>query len=157
MKTILIVVGKTTDARMQQLEEEYIKRVNHYMPFEMEVIPKLKNTATLSEDQQKVQEMLLIKKRLMPGDTIVLLDEHGKEPRSVELAAWFKKKQNVVSKRLVFIVGGPYGFHEELYRMAQEKLSLSRLTFSHQMIRMLFCEQVYRAMTILSGEPYHHE
>ncbi len=157
MKTQLIVVGKTTDVHMDALEQEYIRRIVHYMPFEMEVIPKLKNAARMSEPQQKEQEMLLIKKRLQPGDYLVLLDEHGFEPRSVELAEWFRKKQQVVGKRLVFLVGGPYGFHEELYRIAHEKLSLSRLTLSHQMIRMVFCEQVYRAMTILSGEPYHHE
>ncbi len=157
MKTTLIVVGKTTDPRLESLEQEYIGRIGHYMPFGMEVIPKLKNAAKMSEDQQKEQEMLLIKNRLQPGDHIVLLDEHGKEPRSVELARWFDKKLQTIGKRLVFIIGGPYGFHDDIRRMANEKLSLSQLTFSHQMVRMIFCEQVYRAMTILNGEPYHHE
>ncbi len=157
MKTTLIVVGKTTDAHIQALTDDYVKRIGHYMPFDIDVIPKLKNAATLSEAQQKEQEMLLIKKRMQPGDVLVLLDEHGKELRSIELAQWFHRKQQVVSKRLVLLIGGPYGFHEEVYRMASEKLSLSKLTFSHQMIRMILCEQIYRAMTILSGEPYHHE
>lgn len=157
MKTTLLVVGKTTDAHIEALTNDYIKRIEHYMPFEMEVIPKLKNTATLSEAQQKEQETLLIKKRLQPGDVLVLLDEHGKELRSIELANWFDRKKHVVNKRLVLLIGGPYGFHEEIYNMASEKLSLSKLTFSHQMIRMILCEQIYRAMTILNGEPYHHE
>lgn len=157
MKTTLLVVGKTTDAHIEALTNDYIKRIEHYMPFEMEVIPKLKNTATLSEAQQKEQETLLIKKRLQPGDVLVLLDEHGKELRSIELANWFDRKKHVVNKRLVLLIGGPYGFHEDIYKMANEKLSLSKLTFSHQMIRMILCEQIYRAMTILNGEPYHHE
>lgn len=157
MKTVLLVVGKTTDAHIEALTNDYIKRIEHYMPFEMEVIPKLKNTATLSEAQQKEQETLLIKKRLQPGDVLVLLDEHGKELRSIELANWFDRKKHAVNKRLVLLIGGPYGFHEEIYNMANEKLSLSKLTFSHQMIRMILCEQIYRAMTILNGEPYHHE
>ncbi|MDY5632228.1 MAG: 23S rRNA (pseudouridine(1915)-N(3))-methyltransferase RlmH [Bacteroidaceae bacterium] len=157
MKTTLLVVGKTTDAHIEALTNDYIKRIEHYMPFEMEVIPKLKNTATLSEAQQKEQETLLIKKRLQPGDVLVLLDEHGKELRSIELANWFDRKKHAVNKRLVLLIGGPYGFHEEIYNMANEKLSLSKLTFSHQMIRMILCEQIYRAMTILNGEPYHHE
>ncbi|MDD7303717.1 MAG: 23S rRNA (pseudouridine(1915)-N(3))-methyltransferase RlmH [Prevotellaceae bacterium] len=139
------------------MTNDYIKRIEHYMPFEMEVIPKLKNTATLSEAQQKEQETLLIKKRLQPGDVLVLLDEHGKELRSIELANWFDRKKHAVNKRLVLLIGGPYGFHEDIYKMASEKLSLSKLTFSHQMIRMILCEQIYRAMTILNGEPYHHE
>lgn len=157
MKTTLLVVGKTTDAHIEALTNDYIKRIEHYMPFEMEVIPKLKNTATLSEAQQKEQETLLIKKRLQPSDVLVLLDEHGKELRSIELANWFDRKKHAVNKRLVLLIGGPYGFHEEIYNMANEKLSLSKLTFSHQMIRMILCEQIYRAMTILNGEPYHHE
>ncbi len=157
MKTTLIVVGKTTDAHIEALTNDYIKRIGHYMPFDMEVIPKLKNANALSEAQQKEQEMQLIKKRMQPGDVVVLLDEHGKELRSIELADWFDRKKHSVSKRLVLLIGGPYGFHEEIYRMASEKLSLSKLTFSHQMIRMILCEQIYRAMTILNNEPYHHE
>lgn len=157
MKTVLLVVGKTTDAHIEALTNDYVKRIEHYMPFEMEVIPKLKNTATLSETQQKEQEALLIKKRLQLGDVLVLLDEHGKELRSIELANWFDRKKHVVNKRLVLLIGGPYGFHEDIYKMSSEKLSLSKLTFSHQMIRMILCEQIYRAMTILNGEPYHHE
>ncbi|MDD7304573.1 MAG: 23S rRNA (pseudouridine(1915)-N(3))-methyltransferase RlmH, partial [Prevotellaceae bacterium] len=109
MKTTLLVVGKTTDAHIEALTNDYIKRIEHYMPFEMEVIPKLKNTATLSEAQQKEQETLLIKKRLQPGDVLVLLDEHGKELRSIELANWFDRKKHAVNKRLVLLIGGPYG------------------------------------------------
>lgn len=157
MKTTLLVVGKTTDKHIEALTNDYIRRISHYMPFEIDVIPKLKNAASLNATQQKEQEMLLIKKRLQDGDVLILLDEHGKELRSIELAAWFDRKKHSVTKRLVLLIGGPYGFHEEIYRMAHEKLSLSKLTFSHQMIRMILCEQIYRAMTILNGEPYHHE
>ncbi len=157
MKTILLLVGRTADAFYASAINDYVERIKHYTPFEMEVIPELKNTKSLSEEQQKEKEGDLLLKSLQPGDVVVLLDEHGKEFRSMEFAEWYKKKMNTVNKRLVFIVGGPYGFAPKIYATAQEKISLSKMTFSHQMIRLIFTEQVYRAMTILKGEPYHHE
>ncbi len=157
MKTIFLVIGKTTDKRIEQLTDEYIGRINHYMPFRLEVIPELRNAKSLSQEQQKEQEAELIKKYLQPGDYIILLDEHGKERRSIEFAQWMQKRMAASPRRLVFIVGGPYGFAPQIHKMAQEEISLSQMTFSHQMIRLLFVEQIYRAMTILNGEPYHHE
>ena len=126
------------------------------MPFGVTVIPELKNTKNLTEDQQKTAEGELILRQLQPSDTVVLLDEHGKELRSIELAAWLEQKRNT-ARRLVFVIGGPYGFSSEVYARANEKLSLSKLTFSHQMVRLVFTEQLYRACTIIKGEPYHHE
>ena len=120
------------------------------------MIPELRNTKSLSEQQQKTQEGELLLKQLQPSDTVVLLDEHGTEHRSVEFAAWLLKKQNT-ARRLVFIIGGPYGFSEAVYKRANEMVSLSRMTFSHQMVRLVFTEQIYRACTIIKGEPYHHE
>ncbi len=157
MKTIFIVIGKTTDTRIAQLTDEYISRIQHYLPFEMQVIPELRNAKNLSQEQQKEQEASLIIKYLSSGDYIVLLDEHGKERRSLDFASWMQKRMAASPRRLVFIVGGPYGFAPQIHKMAQEEISLSQMTFSHQMIRLLFVEQVYRAMTILNGEPYHHE
>ena len=157
MKTIFILIGKTTDKRMESLTDEYIGRITHYMPFEMQVIPELRNAKNLSQEQQKEQEAELLKKTLQPSDYIVLLDEHGKERRSIEFASWIEKRMAASPRRLVFIVGGPYGFAPQIYEMAQEKISLSQMTFSHQMIRLLFVEQIYRALTILHNEPYHHE
>ena len=157
MKTVFIVVGKTTDKHISALTEEYIGRIGHYIPFQMEVIPELRNTKHLSSEQQKEQEAEFIKKQLQPGDHIVLLDEHGKERRSIDFATWMQKRMTTAPRRLVFIVGGPYGFAPQIHKMAQEEISLSQMTFSHQMIRLLFVEQIYRAMTILNGEPYHHE
>ncbi|MBP5515208.1 MAG: 23S rRNA (pseudouridine(1915)-N(3))-methyltransferase RlmH [Bacteroidaceae bacterium] len=157
MKTIFLVIGKTTDTRIATLCDEYISRIQHYLPFEMQVIPELRNAKNLSQEQQKEQEAELIKKVLLSGDYIVLLDEHGKERRSLDFASWMQKRMTASPRRLVFIVGGPYGFSPLIHKMAQEKISLSQMTFSHQMIRLLFTEQVYRAMTILNGEPYHHE
>ena len=157
MKTIFLVIGKTTDTRIAQLTDEYISRIQHYLPFEMQVIPELRNAKNLSQEQQKEQEASLIIKSLFSGDYIVLLDEHGKERRSLDFASWMQKRMAASPRRLVFIVGGPYGFAPQIHKMAQEEISLSQMTFSHQMIRLLFVEQVYRAMTILNGEPYHHE
>lgn len=157
MKTIFLVIGKTTDKRIEQLTDEYIGRISHYMPFRLEVIPELRNAKNLSQEQQKEQEAELIKKSLQPGDYIILLDEHGKERRSIEFAQWMQKRMAASPRRLVFIVGGPYGFAPQIHKMAQEEISLSQMTFSHQMIRLLFVEQIYRSMTILNGEPYHHE
>ncbi len=126
------------------------------MPLEVEVIPELKNTKNISENQQKQKEGSLLLKRLQPSDTLVLLDEHGTEFRSLNFATWLKKKKNTV-RRLVFAIGGPYGFDQEVFQRANEKISLSRMTFSHQMVRLVFTEQLYRACTIINGEPYHHE
>ena len=156
MKTLLILVGKTTDKHFQASINDYVERIGHYMPFELVTIPELKNTKHLSEQQQKTAEGELILRQLQPQDTVVLLDEHGRELRSVELARWLQQKQATV-RRLVFVIGGPYGFSPDVYARAQEQLSLSRLTFSHQMIRLIFTEQIYRACTIIKGEPYHHE
>ncbi len=157
MKTIFIVIGKTTDKQIAMLTDEYIGRINHYVPFEMQVIPELRNAKNMSQEQQKTEETELLKKNLQTGDYVVLLDEHGKERRSIEFAQWMQKRITAAPRRLVFIVGGPYGFAQQIHKMAQEEISLSQMTFSHQMIRLLFVEQMYRAMTILNGEPYHHE
>lgn len=157
MKILFLVVGKTVDKRLTSLINEYAERVKHYIPFDIEVIPELKNTKALSAEQQKEKEGDLLQKQLRDGDYIVLLDEGGKEFRSMEFADYLEKKQSQVARRLVFIVGGPYGFSPTLYKLAREKVSLSKMTFSHQMVRLFFVEQLYRAMTILRGEPYHHE
>ena len=157
MKVTLLVVGKTTDPHIVALIDDYKRRLTHYLPFEMVVIPELKNAKNLTEEQQKQQEGELILRQLQQGDRVVLLDEHGKEMRSVEFSSYMENKMNTVSKRLVFIIGGPYGFSPDVYRRADEQLSLSKMTFSHQMIRLIFVEQLYRAMTIMRGEPYHHE
>lgn len=156
MKTLLILVGKTTDKHFLTGISDYAERIGHYMPFEIVTIPELKNTKSLTEEQQKTAEGKLILKQLQPSDTVVLLDEHGRELRSIELAHWLEQKKNT-ARRLVFIIGGPYGFSSEVYGRANEKLSLSKMTFSHQMVRLIFMEQVYRACTIIKGEPYHHE
>ena len=139
----LLVVGRTVEQHFITAINDYIQRTRRYLSFDMEVIPELKNTKSLSADVQKEKEGELILKALQPGDVVVLLDEGGKEMRSIEFADYMKRKMNTVNKRLVFIIGG--------------KLSLSRMTFSHQMIRLIFVEQLYRAMTILNGGPYHHE
>ena len=136
--------------------DDYRERITHYLPFNITVIPELKSTKSLSEEQQKTAEGELIIRQIQPSDTVVLLDERGREPRSVELASWLEKKQQS-ARRLVFIIGGPYGFSPAVYERANEQLSLSRLTFSHQMVRAIFLEQLYRACTIIKGEPYHHE
>ena len=150
-------MGKTTSKEFQSIIDDYSERVTHYTPFEVTVIPELKNTKALSQEQQKTMEGDAIMRQLQDSDYVVLLDEHGKELRSVEFATWMGKKQQTVSRRLVFIIGGPYGFSPAVYERANEKLSLSRMTFSHQMVRMIFIEQLYRAFTILKGEHYHHE
>lgn len=157
MKITLLVVGRTIDSNIIAGIKDYTSRVNHFVQFETEVIPELKNARKLSEAQQKEQEGELIIKALQAGDQVVLLDEGGKEYRSTEFAAWIEHKQNISTKRLVFVVGGPYGFSQKVYNAAHEKLSLSKMTFSHQMIRLLFIEQLYRAYTIINHLPYHHE
>lgn len=156
MKTSLILIGKTNNKHFQAGIDDYISRISHYMPFSLVTIPDIKNTKSLTEAQQKEKEGELILKQLSPSDTLVLLDEHGKELRSIELAAWLEKKQ-VSTNRLVLCIGGPYGFSKAVYDRADEMLSLSKMTFSHQMVRLIFTEQIYRACTIIKGEPYHHE
>lgn len=156
MKISLLVVGKTTDARLQALIEEYQKRLAHYVPFELKVIPELRNAKNLSMDEQKQREGEQILAMADAGSRLILLDEHGKEYRSVDFAAQLNKWMSA-GRNLIFVVGGPYGFSEDVYSRAESKISLSQMTFSHQMIRLLFVEQIYRACTILRGEPYHHE
>lgn len=156
MKTRLIVVGKNNDKNIIKGIDDYIARIKHYMPFEITVIPELKNTKKLTQASQKDSEGELILKLIQPSDNVILLDEHGKEYRSIEFAKWIEKQQQA-SKNLTFIIGGPYGFSEKVYKRCDGKLSLSQMTFSHQMIRLLFVEQIYRACTIIKGEPYHHE
>ena len=156
MKTELILVGKTTNKHFVACINDYVERIGHYMPFSITTIPELKNAKSLSEDQQKEREGELIMKQLQASDTVVLLDEHGSQMRSIEFASWLQKMQNS-ARRLVFVIGGPYGFSPALYQRANQKISLSLMTFSHQMVRLVFTEQIYRACTILKGEPYHHE
>lgn len=157
MKTTLLVVGRTVEAHFITAINDYVQRTRRYLSFDLEVIPELKNTKSLSNEMQKEKEGELILKALQPGDYVVLLDEGGKEMRSVEFADYMKHKMNTINKRLVFIIGGPYGFSRKVYEAAHEKMSLSRMTFSHQMVRLIFIEQLYRAMSILNGSPYHHE
>ncbi len=157
MKITLLVIGKTDARYFVDAISEYEKRLVHYIPYEMEVIPDLKNTKNISEEQQKDKEGELILKNLQAGDYLVLLDDKGKEYTSLKFAQYIEKKTHTVPKRLVFVIGGPYGFSQAVYDRANEKLTLSQMTFSHQMVRLIFVEQVYRAMTILNNEPYHHE
>ena len=156
MKTELIVVGKTTNKHFIAAINDYLERIGHYMPFSVTVIPELRNAKSLSQQQQKDKEGEAILRLLQPSDTVVLLDERGKEPRSIELADWLQRQQQT-ARRLVFIIGGPYGFSQQVYSRADSMLSLSRMTFTHQMVRLIFVEQLYRACTIIKGEPYHHE
>lgn len=156
MKITLLVVGKTTDQRLQTLIEDYQQRLKHYVPFEMVVIPDLRNVKALTQTQIKEQEGIEILRRITPSMDVILLDEHGREYRSIEYAQWIQKKM-AAGRDVTFIVGGPYGFSPAVYERANGKISLSKMTFSHQMIRLFFTEQIYRAMTILRGEPYHHE
>jgi len=157
MKVALLLVGKTVNKHFVELIDDYASRLTHYVGFDIITIPELKNTKNLTAEQQKQQEGELILKQLQAGDHVVLLDEHGKELRSVEFSRLMEQRMQMVSKRMVFVIGGPYGFSPEVYAKANEKLSLSQMTFSHQMVRLIFVEQLYRAMTIMRGEPYHHE
>ena len=157
MKTLLMMVGKTNDQRIISLVDEYSNRLKHYnIGFDIQVIPQLKNTKNLSDLQQKQMEGIAILNNLQTGDFVVLLDEKGREHSSQEFAEWMIKRMNMVPKRLVFIIGGPYGFSKEVYSRKNDMISLSRMTFSHQMVRLVFVEQLYRAMTIINNEPYHH-
>lgn len=156
MRISLLMVGKTTDPRLVSLIDDYRQRLSHYVPFELVVIPDIKNAKALSMEQIKRAEGEAILRFLPPSMDVFLLDEHGREFRSIEFADFLQKKMST-GKDLVLVIGGAYGFSKEVYARANGKLSLSQMTFSHQMIRIMVIEQIYRAMTILRGEPYHHE
>lgn len=156
MTTTLLFVGKTTDPHIDTLCQEYLRRLTHYLPVRVQVIPELRNTKALTPDQQKQAEGELILRAVPQSADLILLDEHGKEYRSVEFAQQLQKKMSS-GRDLFFAIGGPYGFSQAVYERANGKVSLSRMTFSHQMVRLFLIEQIYRAMTILRGEPYHHE
>ena len=156
MKIVFLVIGKTDESYLDTGILKYIKRLEHYVPFEMKIIPDIKNRKTLTEEQQKKAEGELILSNINIGDDLVLLDENGKTFSSVAFSQWIEKQMNIASKRMIFVVGGPYGFSKEVYAKAKFKISLSEMTFSHQMIRLIFVEQLYRAFTIIKGEPYHH-
>lgn len=152
----LIAIGKTDSKELQQLIDDYQKRLGFYIKFEFEIIPDLKNSKNLTEDQQKLKEGELILSKLNTTDVLILLDENGKQMDSVSFSEYLQKHMNSGIKQLVFVIGGPYGFSEEIYNKSQGKLSLSKMTFSHQMVRLFVVEQLYRAFTILRNEPYHH-
>ncbi|OIQ36916.1 MAG: 23S rRNA (pseudouridine(1915)-N(3))-methyltransferase RlmH [Bacteroidetes bacterium MedPE-SWsnd-G1] len=157
MKIKLLAIGKTDDAHLQKLIETYQNRLKHYVKFELQLLPDIKNVKNLSEKQQKEKEGALLLKQLSPTDQLILLDEKGKDFRSMEFAQYLQKKMNSGIKQLVFVIGGPYGFSDDVYKKAQGKVSFSKMTFSHQMIRLFMVEQLYRGFTILKNEPYHHE
>ena len=156
MKIELILVSKTKSKEIQACLNDYEQRIKHYSPFSITIIPDLKNTKNLSQEQIKTAEGEQILRIFKPGDCVVLLDERGEEFRSVDFAAWIEKKQHAFS-RLVFVIGGAYGFSKAVYERANDKVSLSKMTFSHQLVRLIFLEQLYRAFTIMRNEPYHHE
>lgn len=157
MNIKLIAVGKTDNPALQQLISTYEKRLSYYINFELQLLPDIKNSKSLSEEQQKVKEGELILSYVEPSHHLILLDERGKEYTSIAFADELQKKMNTGIKQLTFVIGGPYGFSQAVYQRANSKLSLSKLTFSHQMIRLFFVEQLYRAFTILRNEPYHHQ
>ena len=157
MKIKVLLIGKTDDKNLQLLIDKYQKRLGHYIRFEIEVIPDLKNAKNLSEKEQKEKEGALLLKKVGPSDQLWLLDEKGQEFRSLEFSKFIQRKMNAGIKQFILVIGGPYGFSDEVYRRAVGKLSLSKMTFSHQMIRLFLLEQIYRAFTILKNEPYHHE
>jgi|TARA_B110000240_G_scaffold100005_1_gene113275 23S rRNA (pseudouridine1915-N3)-methyltransferase len=156
MKIKLIAIGKTDSKDLQPLIEEYSKRLSFYVSFNFEIIPDIKNAKNVSKKQQKIAEGNELLKRIEKSDTIIILDEKGKTFSSVEFSVFLQKKMNSGLKNLIFIIGGPYGFSEEIYQRANAKISLSTMTFSHQMVRLFFIEQLYRGFTILRNEPYHH-
>jgi 23S rRNA (pseudouridine1915-N3)-methyltransferase len=157
MNIKLIAIGKTDNKNLNALIEEYTKRLGFYIKFDLEVIPDIKNVKNLSESEQKMKEGQLILGKLVPTDQLILLDENGKEYTSVGFSDFLQKKMNSGIKTLVFVIGGPYGFSEEVYQKAQGKVALSQMTFSHQMVRLFVIEQIYRGFTILNNEPYHHQ
>ena len=153
----LVAIGKTDNKALQSLLDDYTKRLSFYIKFDLEIIPDIKNVKNLSESQQKEKEGELILAKLTPTDQLILLDENGTTFSSVDFSEYLQKKMNSGPKTLVFVIGGPYGFSEEIYQKAQGKISLSLMTFSHQMVRLFFIEQLYRGYTILRNEPYHHQ
>jgi 23S rRNA (pseudouridine1915-N3)-methyltransferase len=157
MKITLLTVGKTDKDWVRQGLDIYVSRLKHYIPFSIVEIPELKNVSALSKDQIKNKEGELILKNIRPTDDVILLDERGKEHTSIELAKIIQDKISYAGKDIVYVIGGAYGFSEAVYQRANSKLSLSKMTFSHQMVRAIFAEQIYRAFTIIRGEPYHHE
>ncbi len=157
MNIKLIAIGKTDNKNLQALIDEYTKRLGFYIKFDLDIIPDIKNVKNLSESEQKVKEGQLILSKLAPTDQLILLDENGKEFNSVGFSDFLQKKMNSGIKTLVFVIGGPYGFSEEVYQKAQGKVALSQMTFSHQMVRLFVIEQIYRGFTILNNEPYHHQ
>jgi 23S rRNA (pseudouridine1915-N3)-methyltransferase len=157
MKITLLLNGRTEMKFLSDAFSFYEKRLKHYIPFEVVEIPSPRNTKSLTEEQVREKEGELTQKYFSTGDHVILLDEHGKELRSVEFAIYLQRKMNSSIKNLVFVCGGPYGFSKEITQRADEKLSLSQMTFSHQMVRVFFAEQLYRAFTIIKNEPYHHE
>lgn len=157
MKIELMAVGRVASRYLQEGIDMYTSRIGHYMPFSVTLIPDVKTTKGLTQEKQKEMEGRAILSQLQAADVLVLLDERGKEMTSREFATYIDRKSVTVARRLVFLIGGPYGFSPEVYERANEKISLSRMTFSHEMVRLFFVEQIYRAMTILRGEPYHHD
>ena len=157
MKITLLTVGKTDRDWVRQGLDIYVSRLKHYIPFTLLEIPELKNVSALSKEQIKAKEGELILKNVRPTDDLILLDEHGKEYTSIQLAKILQDKISYECKDMVFVIGGAYGFSDAVYARANSKLSLSKMTFSHQMVRTIFAEQLYRAFTIMKGEPYHHE
>lgn len=153
----LLAIGKTDNKQLHSLIEDYTKRLDHYVKFQLEIIPDIKKVKHLNEIQQKQKEGELIANKLKPSDIMILLDENGKQYDSVSFSGYLQKHMNSGIKQLVFVIGGPYGFSEGIYKKANGKLSLSKMTFSHQMVRLFVAEQVYRAFTILKNEPYHHK
>lgn len=153
----LIAIGKTDRSELQTLFNNYLQRLKHYVKFELEVIPDIKNAKNLSIAQQKQKEGELILKKIISSDVLVLLDEKGKQYSSKEFANVLQKRMNSGIKNLVFVIGGPYGFSNDVYARANQKISLSKMTFSHQMVRLFVVEQIYRGFTILKNEPYHHD
>lgn len=157
MNIKLIAIGKTDNKQLQSLMDDYQKRLSFYVKFDMEIIADIKNVKNLSELQQKEKEGELILSKISPTDQLILLDENGKNFSSMEFSTELQKKMNSGVKTLVYVIGGPYGFSETVYQKAQGKISLSKMTFSHQMVRLFFIEQLYRGFTILKNEPYHHQ
>jgi len=157
MKIKLLVIGKTDNTHLQSLINTYSKRLGHYINFDFIVIPDIKNVKNLRKEQQKEKEGELLLKNIALSDEVIILDEKGKEYRSVAFSAFLQKKMNSGLKQLVFVVGGPYGFSKAVYERANQRISLSKMTFSHQMVRLFIVEQLYRGFSILKNEPYHHE
>ena len=157
MNIKILTIGKTDNKALQSLIDDYTKRLSFYIKFDLEIIPDIKNVKNLSESQQKEKEGELILAKLLPTDQLILLDEKGTTFSSVGFSDYLQKKMNSGAKTIVFVIGGPYGFSDEVYQKAQGKISLSLLTFSHQMVRLFFIEQLYRGFTILKNEPYHHQ